>query len=294
MARPLRIEFPGAFYHLTERGDRREAIYEDDVDRIAFLDLVAEVVARLRWRCHAYCLMTNHYHLFVETLEANLAKGMRQINGVFTQGSNRRHGRTGHLFQGRYQAILVDSDRYMQQLSRYLVLNPVRAGMVDDPGAWPWSSYRATAGLAITPAWLTTDTLLSSFGGTRDQEQAAYRCFVREGIGAESLWGGLNRQIYLGDEGFVARMQQQRGDVGDEVQIPKPQRRGPPPTLAQIRQDAGSRDGAIVAAYATGGYSYAEIGAFFGLHFTTVARIVRKARRQTGEEGPGREFTLQR
>ncbi|MFZ1575109.1 MAG: hypothetical protein WAT36_07725 [Chromatiaceae bacterium] len=145
----------------------------------------------------------------------------------------------------------------------------------------------------MAPAWLTTGTLLSSFGGTRDQAQAAYRRFVREGIGAESLWGGLNRQIYLGDEGFVARMQEKRGDVGDEVQIPKPQRRGPPPTLPQIRQAAGSRDGAIIAAaYATGGYSYAEIGAFFGLHFTTVARIVRKARQQTGE-GPGMGFALQ-
>ena len=291
MARPLRIEFPGAFYHLTERGDRREAIYEDDADRLAFLDLVAEVVERFRWRCHAYCLMTNHYHLFVETLDANLAKGMRQINGVFTQGSNRRHGRTGHLFQGRYQAILVDSDSYLQELSRYLVLNPVRAGMVEDPSAWPWSSYRATAGLAMAPAWLTTDTLLSSFGGTRDQAQEAYRRFVRDGIGAESLWGALNRQIYLGDEGFVARMQQ-RGDVGDEVQIPKPQRRAPPPTLPQIRQAAGSRDGAIVTAYGTGEYSYAEIGAFFGLHFTTVARIVRQARQKPGE-GQGMGFALQ-
>ena len=292
MARALRIEYEDAFYHVTSRGNEQKAIFKSDRDREKFLEYLQSASQRYGAVVHAYCLMTNHYHLFVETLDANLAKGMRQINGVFTQGSNRRHGRTGHLFQGRYQAILVDSDSYLQQLSRYLVLNPVRSGMVEDPSAWPWSSYSATAGLALAPAWLTTDTLLSSFGGTRDQAQAAYRRFVREGIGAESLWGGLNRQIYLGDEGFVARMQQKRGDVGDEVQIPKPQRRGPPPTLPHISQAAGSRDGAIITAYGTGEYSYAEIGAFFGLHFTTVARIVRKARQKTGE-GPGREFTLE-
>jgi REP element-mobilizing transposase RayT len=110
MARPLRIEFPGAYYHVTARGDRREPIYEDDADRSAFLAVLADVIERFEWRCHAYCLMTNHYHLFVETLHANLSKGMRQLNGVFTQWSNRRHERGGHLFQGRYKAILVDSD----------------------------------------------------------------------------------------------------------------------------------------------------------------------------------------
>lgn len=109
MARPLRIEFSGAFYHLTARGDRREAIYEDDEDRSSFLATFAEVVEQFEWCCHAYCLMTNHYHLFVETAYANLSKGMRQLIGVFTQRSNRRHGRNGHLFQGRYKAILVDS-----------------------------------------------------------------------------------------------------------------------------------------------------------------------------------------
>ena len=111
MSRPLRIEFPGAFYHVTSRGDRREAIYEDDDDREAFLGVLGEVVEGFRWHCHAYCQMTNHYHLFVETPDANLSKGMRQLNGVYTQASNRRHGRSGHLFQGRYKAILVWIDQ---------------------------------------------------------------------------------------------------------------------------------------------------------------------------------------
>ena len=129
MARPLRIEFPSALYHVTSRGDRREPIFEDDEDRRKFLRVLAETVDRFNWICHAYCLMTNHYHLVVETPEANLSKGMRQLNGVYTQASNRRHRRTGHLFQGRFKAILVDKDSYLLELTRYVVLNPVRAKM---------------------------------------------------------------------------------------------------------------------------------------------------------------------
>jgi putative transposase len=143
MARPLRIEFSGALYHITSRGDRREAIYEDDTDRESFLETLAEVVERFNWVCHAYCLMSNHYHLIVETPDANLSKGMRHLNGVFTQVSNRRHNRTGHLFQGRFKGIIVDQDSCLLELTRYVVLNPVRAKMVKDPGDWPWSSYGA-------------------------------------------------------------------------------------------------------------------------------------------------------
>jgi putative transposase len=167
MARPLRIEFAGALYHLTSRGDRREAIYEDDEDRQRFLDVLAEVVERYNWICHAYCLMTNHYHLVAETVEGNLSQGMRHFNGVYTQASNRRHSRTGHLFQGRFKGILVDRDVYLLELTRYVVLNPVRAQMVEAPEHWPWSSYRAMIGSAPAPPWLAVDGLLSQFCSSR-------------------------------------------------------------------------------------------------------------------------------
>lgn len=130
MARPIRIEFSGVLYHVNSRGDRREAIYKDDEDRVRFLKTFQSVISDFNWICHAYCLMTNHYHLFIETPDGNLSKRMRQLIGVYTQASNRRHHRSGQLFQGRYKAILVDADTFLLELTRYVVLNPVHAGMV--------------------------------------------------------------------------------------------------------------------------------------------------------------------
>src|SRR3972149_4573760 len=164
MARPLRIEYPGALYHVTARGNAREAIFRDDPDRGAFLVILGRVVERYNWLCHAYCLMGNHYHLLVETPDGDLSKGMRQLNGLYTQRSNRRHRRVGHIFQGRYKAILVDKDSYLLELCRYIVLNPVRAHLVKSVERWPWSSYRATVGERAAPAWLSTEALLAQFG----------------------------------------------------------------------------------------------------------------------------------
>ena len=141
------MEYPGAIYHVTSRGNAQSDIYLDDSDRETFLITLSEVATRFGWICHAYCLMSNHYHLVIETPKANLALGMRQLNGVYTQRFNRTHHRVGHVFQGRYKAILVERDAYLLELSRYVVLNPVRAKMVNDVSQWPWSSYRATAGM---------------------------------------------------------------------------------------------------------------------------------------------------
>ncbi len=160
MARPLRVELSGGVYHITSRGDRREHIYLSDVDRDAWLELLGHVCARFNWVCHAYCLRSNHYHLVIETPEGNLSQGMRQLNGVYTQWVNRNHGRVGHVFQGRYKAILVEKDSYLLELARYVVLKPVRAGMVGDAGDWPWSSYLAMTGQVPVPVWLKTDWLL--------------------------------------------------------------------------------------------------------------------------------------
>lgn len=204
MSRPLRIEFPGAVYHVTSRGDRREPIFEDDVDRETLLATVAQAMERFDVEVLAYCLMGNHYHFVLHTRQANLSLLMRHVNGVYTQSFNRRHGKVGHLFQGRFKAILVDRDAYLIQLCPYVELNPVRAGMVAEPAAWPWSSYRAHTGQAEPPPWLDTaglhGYLLQRPTLTpADHRRAAkrYAQIVADADGAELWSDALRQQIYL-------------------------------------------------------------------------------------------------
>lgn len=209
MARPLRLEFPGAVYHVTARGDRREPIFLDDADRLAFIDLLAREVTQQGWVLYAFCLMDNHYHLLLETPEANLVRGMRRLNGVYTQAFNRRHRLVGHLLQGRYKSILVDKDAYLRELCRYVVLNPVR---VKKKGAasvanYRWSSYLPTAGGGTAPAWLAVEQVRALFGTTPALACKAYERFVAQGLGQSSPWEALSGQIYLGSEGFLKRMQ---------------------------------------------------------------------------------------
>ena len=188
MARPLRIEYDGALYHITSRGNERKPIYKSDEDRYSFLDGLKQVNKRFNWICHAYCLMNNHYHLVIETPDGNLSKGMRQLNGVYTQGFNRRHRRVGHIFQGRYKAIVIEKESYLLEVSRYVVLNPVRAKAVKKPGEWTWSSYRGTAGIEKPNPCLTPDWILGQFGSKRWQAEAKYREFVEAGMHEKDLW----------------------------------------------------------------------------------------------------------
>ena len=278
MSRPLRLEFPNALYHVTSRGDRRENIYEDDDDRLRFLEILETVVVDYNWLCHGYCLMDNHYHFIIETLDGNLSKGMRQLNGVYTQTSNRRHGRSGHLFQGRYKAILVDKDRYLLELSRYVVLNPLRAkGMVNRLEDWPWSSYLAMIKNTPRPEWLTTDWVLSLLGKQRRAAMERYRQFVLEGVQHQpEIWSNLKGQIYLGDEAFVTEMQKRIGREKDDLNIPKQQKRPIAKPLPEIAAQYTDRNTAIIATYKTGAYSQREIGDFYQLHPTTIGAIVRK------------------
>ncbi|MDQ6996555.1 MAG: transposase, partial [Mariprofundus sp.] len=184
---------------MTSSGNARADIYLSDDDRAMFLDVLEHVVDRFGWLCHAYCLMTNHFHLMIETPQANLSRGMRQLNGVYTQRFNRSHGRVGHVFQGRFKSIVVDKDAYLLELSRYIVRNPVAAGMVDHAGDWPWSSYLATAGEVHVPDYLDTAWLLSQFGRNKTRARAAYAQFVHEEV-TDSPWKLLNGPDILGDD----------------------------------------------------------------------------------------------
>lgn len=260
MARPLRLEFHGALYHVTSRGDGREDIYLDDGDRAISLAVLAEVVQRFNWIIHAYCLMSNHYHLLVETPDGNLAQGMRQFNGVYTQRFNRRHGRVGHVFQGRYKAIIVQKDSYLLELARYIVLNPVRAGMVRNAKDWRWSSYRATAGMASPDGWFEADWVLSAFGGRKRQAQERYRAFVADGRNQPSPWAKLRNQVFLGDDEFVSRLQGGLEGDRDLGEIPAAQRRGAPKTLEYYAKHYPELDLAMAKAYESGGYSLPKKG----------------------------------
>ena len=208
MTRPLRLEFPGALYHVTSRGDRRGTIYRDDTDRLVWQEVLALVCERYHFVVHSFCQMSNHYHLLVETVEANLSQGMRQLNGVYTQHFNRRHKLVGHVLQGRYKAILVQQENYLLELARYIVLNPVRAHMVGSPDDWYWSSHHYVLDNAVPPCWLTWDWLLSQFGATRDEAVANYSRFVAAGMGETSPLAHTCHQVLLGDDAFVSAHQQ--------------------------------------------------------------------------------------
>ncbi len=220
MSRPLRIQYAGALYHVTSRGNERKAIYRDDADFQLFLSTLAEVCDRFNWVVHSFCLMTNHYHLVVETPDGNLSAGMRQLNGVYTVRFNRKYGRSGHLFQGRYKSIIVDKDSYLMELSRYVVLNPVRAKMVKSPDEWPWSSYCYTTGLFDSPPWLATDATLRYFGSDRDDAILRFARFVAEGVGV-NIWEHLKQQIYLGDDEFINAQMAYHGKIMKPRSLPE-------------------------------------------------------------------------
>lgn len=277
MARPLRIELAGGLYHVTARGDGRDDIYFSDDDREAWLAVFAEVCGRFNWVCHAWCQMTNHYHAVVETPEANLSRGMRQLNGVYTQYVNRTHRRVGHVFQGRYKGILVEKDSYLLELARYVVLNPVRARIVNDAGDWPWSSYRAMVGSARRPDWLETDWVLGQFSSRRAEAVRRYRDFVRAGVGLSSIWEGLHGQVFLGSEDFAQRMRGRRPD-GDLREVPRAQRRPMGVSLSSYAARSDRRR-AMAEAYLSGYYTMKEIAEHFGVHYSTVSRAVRAMER---------------
>lgn len=275
MVRPLRLEYAGAIYHVFARGNRREPIYLDDQDFAGFVNLLGEVCARFNWVVHAYCLMTNHYHLLVETPDANLSRGMRQLNGEYTQRFNRRHQRVGHVFQGRYKAIIVQRGEYLLELTRYVVLNPVRARMVSDAGEWAWSSYNAQIAREPAPSWLDVEWLLGQFGTCRSEAVHRYVQFVAAGVARESPLTGVRGQLYLGDEAFGERLRS-IAENRKLREISKAQRRPLAQSLGEYARNCRSRDEAMASAYRSGAYLMREIADYFGVHYMTVSRAVRR------------------
>jgi REP element-mobilizing transposase RayT len=282
MARPRRIEYPGAVYHVTSRGNARQSIFIDDVDRQVFLEVLGNVVEKYNWLCHAFCLLDNHYHILVETQDPNLSLGMRQLNGVYTQRVNIRHHRVGHLFQGRYKAILVEKNEYLLELCRYIVLNPVRAGMVSKPRQWQWSSYTATAYAIKTSDFLTVAWILGQFAKNTNEARKIYRKFVADGLVKQELspWKKLVGQIVFGGSDFVADIQSRLSDAGEIGEIPRAQRFPGRPTLGELflkqeKHDKTVRNKQIETAHMQYGYTLKEIADQLHIHYTTVSKVLK-------------------
>ena len=283
MTRPLRLEFAGALYHVTSHGDRREDIFLNDDDRRVWLEVLGATCLRLNWVMHAFCQMANHYHLLLETVDGNLARGMRQLNGEFTQRFNRRHALVGHLFQERYKAILMQKEAYLLELTRYIVFNSLRAGMVTSLDDWPWSSFPLTVGASPSPDWFDPDVLLRQFaserGTDRDTERSAsihaYRKFVMAGKGLPSPMLYLRHQLLLGDDAFV-ELHKLALSGAPLREVSKAQRRAVAMTLPQYQLHYADRDEAMAHAYQSGAYTMAMIAEHFGVHSMTVSRAVRK------------------
>ena len=279
MARPLRIEYPGAVYHITSRGNEKKPVYKDDQDRKNFLFILDKVNKRYHWLCHTYCLMDNHFHLLIETPEGNLSIGMRQLNGVYTQAFNKRHRRVGHLFQGRYKAILIQKDSHLLEVCRYVVQNPVRAGLVEDPAQWRWSSYSAAAGREKPSSCLTTNWVLGQFSSKRRKAEREYREYVHREMERDSIWVGVRGQAILGEDDFVDKLTDYLGRQKDVPEIPKSQRYATRPALEKlfkesILSDRAKRNRMIREAVERFGYTQRAVADYLGFHFSYVSRIL--------------------
>ena len=288
MSRPLRIEFAGALYHVTSRGNGRKPIFRNDQDRLSFLEVLYKVNRRYHWLCHAYCLMSNHYHLIIETPEGNLSRGMRQLNGVYTMYFNRRHRTVGHVFQGRYKAILVEKESYLLEVCRYVVLNPVRAGLVERPEGWDWSSYRGTAGFHKPHRSLTTDWILGQMGKRRREAFKRYRAYVREGIGGGTIWKKVKGQSILGEDDFIDQFISHVRGYEEVKEIPRGQRYLGRPGLEDMFsemdvRDRKKRDARVAQAVAEWGYSQREVADYLRLHYSTLSRILKERERSTNK-----------
>lgn len=268
MARPPRLELANGIYHVLARGNERRAIFWDDGDRRRFLELVAELDARFHWRILFYCLMSNHYHLLVKTPEPNLARGMRHLNGVYAQSFNRRHGRVGHLLQGRYGARLVEEDEHLLAVARYIVRNPVRAGLCDRPSDWRWSSQRETLG--EEPArFVDTALILSFYGSTLAEAGPRYR----EHTEKDEPDTSLDHPLAVGSDDFIAGTVAQ---LEPTPGIPDRYRRAPRPALESLFRD--SHAVSAIADACAYGYSLREIARVVGVNASTVSRRLRADR----------------
>jgi len=287
MGRQLRIEYPNAYYHVTARGNERKEIFKSDRDRQKFLEYLESAVIRYSAVIHSWCLMRNHYHLLIETPVGNLSQVMQHINGAYTNYFNSKRKRTGHLFQGRYKAILVDAAQYALELSRYIHLNPVRVGLVSTPDDYRWSSFQEYTGKRVAETWLKRDFILGFFANGEAQATEKYRRFVEEAMGKEQE-SPLNESVastILGCPEFVKIIQAQyvdqikadrnlselrdtRGKAGVDQIIAA--------TEAVLGQGSKTKKVAVHLCHRYSGLKLREIGMLFGIKDSGVSQASKR------------------
>jgi len=273
MNRPLRIELNDALYHVTARGDRSDQIFRSDSDRLVWMSMLGQTCERFNFVVRAYCQMTNHYHLLLETIDGELARGMRHLNGSYSRYFNQRHGLVGHVFQGRYKAILCQSEPYLLELARYIELNPVRARVVALPGDWPWSSYQAAVGQVDAPPWQCSEPVLMRFGNDPAAARHSYEQFVAAGIGGISPLAHVANEMLLGDKAFRASIIGVEPS-GNMQEIKRNQRRVVGKSLQEyfvLYQDPKE---AMAHAYFSLGYTMSQIAEHARVSVKTVSRAV--------------------
>lgn len=265
MARPLRIEFPGALYFITTTGNANQSVFLDTADAEIWLEVFENVCKRHGWICYAYCLLGDHYIIAVETPEPNLSKGMRQLNGVYTQNFNRKHNRGGHVFQGRYKSVLVQKDKYLADLIKYILFLPVKSGFVRYPYQFKWSNCKYLLDKEECPDWINNADIKSLY---KDIESE----FTDIVNSSETIPEKIKKQIYLGSDDFIADMQENVDKDRDLREIPKVQRAKP---INEYLISSKTKEEAIGKAYLSGDFTLQQLADHFSLHYSTISRIVK-------------------
>ncbi|MGY9020074.1 MAG: transposase [Alphaproteobacteria bacterium] len=243
MSRPLRIEYPGAVYHVTARANGRQQLFTSIEDGSYFVQLLAREISQHKWLCHAYCLLEDHYHLVIETPEANLGRGMGRLNMAYSQWFGREHDQRGHLFHGRYKSIVLQKERHLLEVCRHVVLNPVRVQAVNCADHWKWSSYRPIAFEESEPTWLHRNWLLNHLASDSGDPAGSWRAYIEKGVHAASPWDDLRAGHYLGDEAFLT-------DITDRIrqlpldQVPAKTTNPARPTAEKVLQTIAAASGA--------------------------------------------------
>lgn len=287
VARPLRIEYPGAFYHIAARGNEKKAIFNSNGDRLKFIHYLELANERYGAIVHSYCLMDNHYHLLIETPQGNLAQIIHYINGSYSAYFNTKHDRVGHLFQGRYKAILVQKDAYAQELSRYIHLNPVRGGLAALPSDYRWSSYHFYIGLVEKPHWLQTDFILAYFGEKKALAQTNYQKFVKDGLKTtvNNPLGETFASTFLGSPEFIKDIRKKIAMDINDIDLPALKQVVSNPSLKDIEHAVErviSKDHPLYSKFCIhvshqySGLSLNEIGTYFGKKGCTISQASRR------------------